>query len=197
MLEGAIEPKAIPKHAKNLGFPAIAITDRNGLYGVMAFEDSARGVGVQPIIGMLLAIARPDSEAHGCFVRDWLALYAQDEVGYTNLCRLASTAYLDRPEDKEAHVSFAQLGGYTDGLIALSAASEGALTRLLAQEQNDAATCYLSNLQTLFPDRLYIELSRRKDATEEAAEEALIALAYAHNLPLVATNAAFFAEPDF
>jgi DNA polymerase III subunit alpha len=197
MLEGAIEPKAIPKHAKKLGFPAIAITDRNGLYGVMPFEDGARSEGIQPIIGMLLAIARPGSAAQGGFVRDWLALYAQDEVGYINLCRLASMAHLDRPEAYDAHVSFEQLQGLTEGLIALSAASEGALTRLLAQGQNDAASSYLGTLQSLFPDRLYIELSRRGDAVEEAAEAGLIDMAYTQNLPLVATNAAFFAEPDF
>jgi DNA polymerase III subunit alpha len=190
MLEGAIEPKAIPKHAKKLGFPAIAITDRNGLYGVMPFEDGARSEGVQPIIGMLLGIARPNSAEQGGFVSDWLALYAQDEAGYTNLSRLASMSHLDRPDNQDAHVTFEQLEGLTDGLIALTAASEGALTRLLAEGQNVAAQSYLQSLKTLFPDGLYIEVSRRNDAVEEAAEDA-------ENLPLVATNAAFFAEPDF
>ncbi len=58
MLEGAIEPKAIGKYAKGLGFPAVAITDRNGLYGVMPFEDGCRGVGVQPIMGLMLGLQR-------------------------------------------------------------------------------------------------------------------------------------------
>ena len=57
MLEGAIEPKAIAKQAKKLGFPAAAIVDRNGLYGVMPFSDAAKAEGVQPIIGTLLAVA--------------------------------------------------------------------------------------------------------------------------------------------
>ncbi len=197
MLEGAIEPKAIGKHAKKLGFPAIAITDRNGLYGVMPFEDAARSNGVQPIIGMLLAIERPDSINQGGFVRDWLALYAQDDAGYTNLCRLASMAHLDRPDAYDAHVSFEQLTGLTGGLIALTGGAEGGLTRLFAQGQTDAALAYCARLQALFPQRLYIELSRKNDETEEAAEAALIDLAYAENIPLVATNAANFAEPDF
>jgi DNA polymerase-3 subunit alpha len=197
MLEGAIEPKAIGKHAKKLGFPAIAITDRNGLYGVMPFEDAARANGVQPIIGMLLAVARPDSENQGGFVRDWLPLYAQDEAGYVNLCRLASMAHLDRPESYDAHVSFANMQGLTGGLIALTGGAEGALARLYAEQQDEAAASYFAQLQTLFPDRLYIELSRRNDAVEEAAEAALIALAYRKNTPLVATNQANFAEPDF
>jgi len=195
MLEGAIEPKAIGETAKKLGFPAIAICDRNGLYGVMPFQDGAKSKGVQPIIGTLLGIRRPKSD--GQFVRDWLPLYAQDEVGYGNLCRLVSMAHLDRPEEFDAHVTLEQLDGLTDGLIALTGGGEGAITRLLAEAQRDAASVYLGHLQSLFPQRLYIELSRRGDAVEEAAENALIDLAYAHGVPLVATNPAFFAEPDF
>lgn len=195
MLEGAIEPKAIGETAKKLGFPAIAICDRNGLYGVMPFQDGAKAKAIQPIIGTLLGVRRPSSD--GKFVRDWLPLYAQNETGYHNLCRLVSMAHLDRPEDFDAHVSFEQLDGLTEGIIALTGGSEGAMTRLLAEEQASAAFDYLGRLQSLFPDRLYFELSRRLDPVEEAAESALIDLAYAHDVPLVATNPAFFAEPEF
>ena len=195
MLEGAIEPKAIGETAKKLGFPAIAICDRNGLYGVMPFQDGANPKGVQPLIGTLLGVRRPTSE--GQFVRDWLPLYAQDEAGYNNLCRLVSMAHLDRPEEFDAHVTVEQLGGLSDGLIALTGGAEGAMARLLADGQGNAAADHLARLQLLFPDRLYIELSRRGDVIEEAAEPALVDLAYAHDIPLVATNPAFFAEPDF
>jgi DNA polymerase III subunit alpha len=197
MLEGAIEPKEIGDAAKKLGFPAIAICDRNGLYGVMPFQDAAKAKGVQPIIGMMLGVRRPERGDPNAFTRDWLALYAQDDVGYGNLCRLASMAHLDRPEMFDAHVTFAQMAELTDGIIALTAGGEGGLGRLLAEGQADAAAGYLAALVELFPERLYIELSRRGDAVEEAAETALIDMAYAYDLPLVATNPAFFAEPDF
>src|SRR3546814_9244276 len=62
MLEGAIEPKVLAKHARKLGFPACAITDRNGLYGVMPLSEAALAAGVQRLIGALLAIGR----AHVC-----------------------------------------------------------------------------------------------------------------------------------
>jgi len=195
ILEGAIEPKAIGETAKKLGFPAIAVCDRNGLYGVMPFQDGAKSYGVQPIIGALLGIRRPTSD--GKFIRDWLPLFAQDDIGYSNLCRLVSMAHLDRPEDLDAHVALEQLANYKDGLIALTGGAEGALAQLLSAGQHEAASSYLTRLQALFSDRLYIELSRRNDAVEEAAEEALIDLAYARDIPLVATNPAFFAEPDF
>ncbi|WP_338425415.1 DNA polymerase III subunit alpha [Sphingopyxis kveilinensis] len=198
MLEGAIEPKAIAKAARDRGFPAIAVADRNGLYGVMAFGEACKAAGVQPIVGALLSVARPGQRlANGAPLIDWLALYAQDEKGYDNLCALVSAAHLGRPVEQEPHVTLADLAGRTDGLICLSGGGEGALARLLAGEQKSAAEDYVEQLEAFFGGRLYIELSRRGDATETAAENALIEMAYARALPIVATNPANFVEPQF
>ncbi|MCA0890596.1 DNA polymerase III subunit alpha [Qipengyuania flava] len=191
MLEGAIDPKAMAKLAKERGFPAIAIADRNGLYGAVMFANACKAEGVQPIIGTLLGVAR-DSEGKQV---DYLPLYAQDEAGYDNLCHLVSKAHLERPLEYDPHVAMDDLAGYTDGLIAFTGASEGAITRLLAEGQQIHAEAALDRLQALFPERLYIELARRGNAVEERAEAALVDLAYARDLPLVATNPANFAEP--
>jgi len=201
MLEGAIDPKVLAKQAKKLGFPAAAICDRNGLYGAMAYCGAAKGEGVQPIVGTLLAVARP-TECGGAEpgkppVIDWLPLYAQDATGYDNLCALVSAAHLGRPIEDDAHVTLAALEGRTDGLIALTGAGEGALGRLLAEGQEIHAGLYASRLEELFGDRLYVEIARRGDPVEEAAEAALIALAYARDLPLVATNLACFTDAGF
>ncbi|WP_380785685.1 DNA polymerase III subunit alpha [Sphingomonas sp. R86521] len=197
MLDGAIEPKAIAAQARKLGFPAAALTDRNGLYAAMAFSDAAKKDGVQPVIGTMLGVRRPDIPEGVAAPFDWLALYAQNETGYDNLCALVSMAHLDRPIEQPAHVDFAALEGRTDGLIVLTAGGEGALARLYADGQPGAAATYLDRLQGLFGDRLYIELCRRGDAVEIAAEDPLIDLAYAHNLPLVATNPCCFTESAF
>ena len=191
MLEGAIEPKGMAKLAKERGFPAIAICDRDGLYGAVMFAKACMDEGVQPLIGTLLGIAR-DEEGRQV---DYLPLYAQDAAGYDNLCHLVSKAHLDRPLEFEPHVALEDLDGRTAGLIALTGASEGAVTRLLADGQASHAEALLVRLKTLFPARLYVELARRGNPVEEAAEGALIALAYARDLPLVATNPANFAEP--
>ncbi|ANU08159.1 DNA polymerase III subunit alpha [Paraurantiacibacter namhicola] len=191
MLEGAIDPKAIAKLAKERGFPAIAICDRNGLYGSSAFASACKGEGIQPIVGMLLGIGREDSEGEV----DYLPLYAQDEAGWENLCHLASRAHLDRPLEYAPHVLLEDLRGHTDGLIALSGAAEGHVTKLLADGKADAASAALAHLAGLFPGRFYVEIARRGNAVEEAAEAALIDLAYAQDLPLVATNPANFADP--
>ncbi|MEO7787754.1 MAG: PHP domain-containing protein, partial [Sphingomicrobium sp.] len=194
MLEGAIEPKAIAKHAARLGFPAIAVTDRNGLYGVMPFGEACIAEGVQPIIGTTLAVARP---GEGALTIDWLVLLAQDDAGYDNLCKLVSAAHLDRPIHELPHVGFDLLEKHADGLIALTAGGEGAVARHFADGQPRKAEAYLDRLAALYPNRLYIELSRRGDAIEQAAEAGLIELALARDLPLVATNPACYAEPHF
>jgi DNA polymerase-3 subunit alpha len=190
MLEGAIDPKAIAKLAKQRGFPAIAICDRNGLYGTVAFAGACKAEGVQPIIGTLLGVARGESEAI-----DFLPLYVQDESGWNNLCHLVSRAHLDRPLELGPHVQLADLEGRTEGLIALTGGAEGAVTRLFADGKPGRARDMAQRLSALFPERLYVELARRGNPIEEAAEEGLIDLAYDTGLPLVASNPANFAEP--
>jgi DNA polymerase-3 subunit alpha len=190
MLEGAIDPKALSKLAKERGFPAIAICDRNGLYGTSAFASACKGDGVQPIIGTLLGVMRDDDGPV-----DYLPLYAQDEMGWNNLCHLVSRAHLDRPLERDPHVTMGDLDGHTDGLIALTGAGEGAAVRLLADGKAAAARAVLERLAALFPGRLYVEIARRGDAAEDAAEEPLIDLAYALDLPLVASNPANFGDP--
>src|SRR3546814_193986 len=82
MLEGAIEPKAIARLAKERGFPAIAICDRNGLYGSMMFASAAIEDGVQPIIGSLLGVARAGGGSEGAagHVVDYLPLLDRKSV---------------------------------------------------------------------------------------------------------------------
>ena len=105
MLEGAMEPKTIAAQAAKLGFPAVALTDRNGLYGAMPFSDACIAKGVQPIVGAILGVARPP-QIGGAAGIDWLVLLAKDELGYANLCKLVSQAHLDRPIEQEPHVEF-------------------------------------------------------------------------------------------
>ena len=205
MLEGAIDPKAIARLATERGFPAIAICDRNGLYGVVPFAAAAREKGVQPIIGALLAVARPErgGVAKTGFgpaepTIDWLALYAQDEAGWNNLCHLVSAAHLGRPVEQPPHVTLADLVGPHRRPDRADRGGRGrAGAALCGRSRPRRPKPMPTRLAELFGDRLYIELARRGDAVEEAAEDALIELAYARNLPLVATNPASFDQPGF
>jgi DNA polymerase-3 subunit alpha len=195
MLEGAIEPKDIAKLARKLGLPAVGLTDRNGLYAAMAFSEYCVNEGVQPIIGATVGVARP-ADVPGAGV-DWIVLLAKDGIGYANLCRLVSAAHMDRPDHEAPHVELAVLEAHAAGLIALTAGGEGAVVRLMADGQAQAARDYLRRLACIFPQCLYVELSRRGDQAEEAAEGALVDLAYDLDLPLVATNPAAYSDPSF
>ena len=114
-----------------------------------------------------------------------------------NLCRLVSRAHLERPLERDPHVLLEDLEGYTDGLICLTAGDEGALARLFAEGNDEQAARYCDRLQALFPNRLYIEIARTGEAIEEESEEDLIALAYARDIPLVASNPAQYSEAGF
>ncbi len=195
MLESAAQPKAIAKACRALGFPAVALADRNNMFGAMEFSDACSDAGVQPIIGALLAIERPGARTVlSRAVVDWLVLLAQDEAGYANLIALVSDAHLGSEGTYEPRLSFAQLEGRTGGLIALTGGAEGALARLLAEGQD--ADAYADALVALFPERLYVEVSRTGDPVEARSEAALLALAHTRHLPLVATNPVRFLTPE-
>ena len=190
MLEGAVQPADVAGLCRRAKFPAVALTDRNNLFGAMEFADACKSEGIQPIVGTLLGIERPGSRTSiSRAVIDWLVLLAQDETGYANLIALISDAH---EAAGEPAVTLAQLGGRTDGLIALTAGPEGALGRLLADGQDAGA--YADALGGLFPGRLYVEISRTGDPVEAKSEDALIDLAYARDWPLVATNPVRFAD---
>ncbi|MGL4541969.1 MAG: PHP domain-containing protein, partial [Polymorphobacter sp.] len=197
MLEGAVQPAELVKRVAKARMPALALVDRNNLFGAMEFSDYAFGAGVQPIIGVTIAVERPNSSQQpfprGPLVKrlfDWLVLLAQDDAGYANLIALVSKAHLEG--DDTPALQLGDFEGHSDGLIALTAGPEGALARLLAEGQD--AGPYADKLQALFGDRLYIEISRTDDPVEKKSEAGLIALAQARDLPLVATNPVRFAE---
>jgi DNA polymerase III subunit alpha len=191
MLEGAVQPADLVALAKAAKMPALGLTDRNNMFGAMEFSEYALKSGVQPLIGVTLAVERPGPRGPLHAVRhDWLVLIAQNDTGYGNLTRLVSAAYAEGGATPA--LRFDDFEGLTDGLIALTAGPEGALGRLLAEGQD--AGDYADALQALFPGRLYIEISRTDDPVENKSETALVALAHDRDLPLVATNPVRFAK---
>ena len=204
MLEGSMHPKDIAKLCVKHHMPAAALTDRNVLFGAMEFSDYLLDSGVQPIIGSLLCVKRPQVE--GAQVSsftgpkaayDSLVLLAQNETGYANLIRLVSAAHLGVDGAEQPHVTLEAFEGMTDGLIALTAGYEGAVARLLDEDQERAAEDYLARLEGLFPGRLYVELTRIGDAAEAKVEPLLIELAHRRDVPLVATNPVLYEAHDF
>ncbi|MBC8049576.1 MAG: DNA polymerase III subunit alpha, partial [Chitinophagales bacterium] len=206
LLEGALPIKALGKLAKADGQPAVALTDRNNLFGALEFSETLGDEGVQPIIGCTLAVSFPSAESrNGALQRlglqttglkGSLVLLAKDAAGYANLVRLTSKAFLDHAEDGDPHVSLADVFAHHDGLICLTGGPEGVIDRLLKEGRTDAASAIAATLAATFGDRLYVELQRHGVADSRATEAALVDIAYAQGLPLVATNQAFFPKRE-
>ena len=200
--EGALKIPQLINLTRENAMPAVAMTDSGNLFGALEFSLAARRAGIQPIIGCELSVAREDRAGQGGTQRvnpdeseyDLLVLLAQNETGYGNLMALASKAYLETPPGEHPRIQMDWLDGLTDGLIALSGGPWGAIGRLLAEGQVDAADRMAERLAALFPDHLYIELMRHGMDAEERTDAALIELAYAKGLPLVATNNCFFSD---
>ncbi|WP_420565248.1 DNA polymerase III subunit alpha [Thalassobaculum sp.] len=203
LAEGAIHAKQLVKLAKQNNMPAVAMTDSGNMFGALEFAVTASGEGVQPIVGVQLNIRRPvDTERRGLRVvggrdvlPDQLPLIAQNEAGYRNLMSLVSQAFLDGTGEEAPQIALEDMEGRTDGLIALTGGMKGGVGRLLLEGRRADAEAMLTQLQALFPDRLYIELQRHFLDEENRIEGPLIDLAYARDLPLVATNDVFFADP--
>ena len=199
LLDGALHAPAIVALAKEHAMPAVGVVDRRNLFGALEFAVKAKDAGVQPITGAILPIARDAAEIDAAPRRppaDDLVLIAQNETGYANLMRLMSAAYLDSSAEHDPELALDRLDGLTDGLIALTGGPAGAVDRMLREGQSARAEARLAALSTLFPGRLYVELQRFGRPEEAIVEPALIDLAYAHDIPLVATNDVRFAEAE-
>lgn len=182
LLEGAIPVKKLITLAKEYKMPAVAMTDTGNLFGAFEFSLAARDAGIQPIIGCQIQIT---SERTG--ETDLLVLLAQNQKGYENLLKIVSHTYLQSKDGETPQIDFKTLEPLTQGLIALTGGPQGGLGKCLERGLDGKA--YLETLQFLFKDRLYIEISRQGD---RAHEDQFIELAYAYDIPLVATNEAFF-----
>ena len=202
--EGALQIKNLVGLAKDAKMPAVAVTDSNNLFGALEFSEAASEKGIQPIIGLDLKVdVNPPKDGDNKFQKDKglqrfssVVLLAKDELGYHNLMKLSSAAFLEAADNAEPHVSFARLSELSAGLICLTGGPGGPINTALVNGQRAAAAEMLARLHGLFGDRLYIELQRHGTTAEKAAEQGLIDLAYEHSIPLVATNQCYFAKPD-
>ncbi|KPF86217.1 DNA polymerase III subunit alpha [alpha proteobacterium AAP38] len=203
LAEGAIKTKELVKLCKKHGYPAVAVTDTGNLFGALEFAMAASDDGIQPIIGCQVWVTPfgPQKKVAGRVLgpgADQLVLLVQSEQGYRNLMRLVSVAFMETETGLLPQVSLEKMEGLTDGLICLTGGVGGGLNRLLLDGQKPHALDLLERLKALFPDRLYIELMRHVEGplaqAEDKVEADLIDLAYAHDIPLVATNDAYFAD---
>jgi DNA polymerase III subunit alpha len=196
LLESTVRLPGLLGRCQQERMPAVAITDRANLFGALEFSESAAKAGIQPIIGCLLPIVhhepgrgngRPAAPA-------LLPVLVQSPNGYRNLLKLLSIAYLGGEAGAAPELQLDDLGEYAAGLIALTGGIEGPVGRALASGNRGLAEGLLERLGEIFPERLYVELTRHDLEIEDQLEPALVELALARDLPLVATNDVHFLD---
>ena len=192
LLEGAIKAGAIGKLAAAGDMPAVAIADRANLFGALEFSQSLKEVGVQPIIGCALPVSGlGDPPSRGARAPT-VVLLAQDEAGWRNLMALSSLAYTGSTEAAEPVVPWREVAARAQGLILLSGGPDGPADPLFAKAKPTEGAAVLHAMREAFADRFYVELQRHGTRAEALAEPGLVAWAYEHDAPLVATNDVYF-----
>lgn len=200
LLKGSIKVAKLGELAKADHQPALALTDTDNMFGALEFSDKMAGYGIQPIVGLELAIDFGDQDPNARNVLSAapsrIVLLASRERGYRSLMRLNSRAFLETPIHQSPHIKLEWLEGDAGDLIALTGGPEGPISLALHADQAALAATRCDRLADLFGDRLYVELQRHGLDRERRVESGLIDLAYAKGLPLVATNEPYFASTD-
>jgi error-prone DNA polymerase len=191
-LEGAAQPEDLVERAAELGYPAIALGDRDGVYGAPRFYHAAVNAGIRAIVGAELTL-EDDSR---------LYVLVPDRAAYKNLCRLITASKLrvvnppfegarrarsPYPAKGESRVSLTDLERFGAGLICLAGGVYSPLSRMLTAGEDPRPLC--DRLRAIFgAGNFYIDLQRHLDAGEERLNRKLAAVAEAARIPLVASN---------
>lgn len=186
-LRGASHPEEMVDAAHALGFAALALCDRHGLYGVVRAWARAKELGLKFIVGVELEVQWGEQVADG--ERPTVVLLVEDTQGYRNLCRLLTLAHRDTPKGE----ALLQLDGldYSDctGLLAFVPAD----SLLIAASRADCAhgspsgADWVERLQRIFFERLYLLAYRHRDAGEPAREQTLLEYQRSYGLKVVAS----------
>jgi error-prone DNA polymerase len=185
-LEGASLPEELAGVGAEQGMEAMALLDRDGLYGAPRFHLAAKKVYLRAHVGAEVTASA-----------GWrYALLVETRAGYQNLCRLITRMKLRAPKG-QGHISAEDLTGKTEGLICLTGGEEGPLAYALEHGEIESATACVQKLCELFGrENVYIELQRHFCRAEEARNQAALEIARKLSLPLLATNGLGYALPN-
>jgi error-prone DNA polymerase len=197
-LQAASLPEALVERAASLGYPALALLDRNGVYGAPRFHKAALAAGLRPIIGAELTIAGA-GQAEGAGKAPFqpllpiqpfiLPVLCETQEGYRNLCRLITRMKLRAPKGEGA-LTLDDLDGHVGGLVALAGRAALGMHRHGVGGLVDRLVGMFGRKQ------LYVELQRHGRRGEDSDNQTLTDLASAFHVPIVATGGVRFAAPD-
>ena len=202
-LEGGSHPEELIARAGEIGLEAVALADRDGLYGAVRFAKAAARTKVGAIVGVELTLDAPelrpkrrrDLTPHESAKQPRIVLLAENETGYANLASAISAAQL-RGKKRDARLHLSDLEGKNAGLIALSGAQRGWAEEALLRGDVATARERAATLRDLFGKRFYLEMQHHLRPEDARTVLAQAELAEELRLPYVATNGASYASPD-
>ncbi|MBA3376576.1 MAG: DNA polymerase III subunit alpha, partial [Actinobacteria bacterium] len=201
LLDGLSRLRDLVARTKELGMPALALTDHGALYGAVDLYHLARAAGIKPIIGVETYIARKDrfdrdsrSEGHGRPFH--LVLLARSFIGYQNLVRLVTAAHLEgyyyRPRMDKA-----LLREHSEGLIALSACLQGEVARAIQDEGIAAAVAVANEHREIFGEGNYfLELMDHGIPEQRLGTDGIREVSRRTGIPLVVTNDSHYVRAE-
>ncbi len=180
-LEGASQPEDLVDEAARLGYPALALLDRDGVYGAPRFHKACREKGMKALVGAELTVQYGQ-------IRGALPLLAETAEGYRNLCGLITNMKL-RSQKGQGQIAVEELRKAASGLVCLTGGMEGVLHGLLSQSDKEGARHFLSTLRDIFGSQsLFVEVQRHFIRQQENANQTAVELAKSLGLPLLASN---------
>ena len=182
--DGITGIERILERADSLSMPALALTDHNSLAGGIPFISQAKQLGIKPILGCELDL---EGGSH-------LILLVKDWIGYQNLCRLLSKTLTSLRE--EPRVTREVLGGHSQGLIAICGFRCGEVSRLVRDYRDAEALATLKFYREVFGDGFFLEACRDFSPGIEAPLRRLVVFGRQNQVPLVATNAVHYLDPQ-
>ena len=193
IVDGTNRVDDVVQAAADDGQPALAITDLNNLFGAIKFYKAAQAKGVKPLIGAdvwVQATGREDAPLAR------MLLLVQNQQGYLNLCELLSRAWTHEPIKGQSVMRLAWLEERSAGLLALSGAQMGDVGQALVQGDRQRASDMALQWAAVFPHRFYLELQRCGRPDDELHVREAVQLAARLKLPVVATHAVQYLQPD-
>lgn len=207
-MEGASKIKELVSKAKSLGHKAIALTDRNNMYGAYDFSKIAKSAGIQPIIGCQMPIQYNKADKKS----GYLTFLAQTEKGYQNLCYIMCESQKPNPEKSDNYsLDIKALMERNEGIIVLSGGDDGPLVNMLKDGSFNEANELVKFFNKLLKDRFYIQINRNKARSKDdvAIEAALLKIAsntefktrrsdgsVYEGIPVVATSEVRYADKE-
>ena len=202
-LQGASQPEKLVERAVEIGMPAVALLDHNGVYGSARFHTAAKRKDIRAHIGAEIAVPSlgtrltpPRWLPHQHIAEPArLSLLCESREGYQNLCQLITRFKLREKSKGDGSAKLEEIQEYSRGLVCLTGGDEGPLAAALAHGGEDAGREVAGRIVHVFGSQnVYVELQRHHEREEEWRNQAAIRIARSLKLPLLATNGVRYAH---